>query len=158
MSVELKNRPVLIVEDNPDEAELAVLAMREKGINLPYHIVSDGQEAIDYLLGDNTQYPTELYHMPRIILLDLKLPRKGGIDVLKTLRSYEHTRYIPVIVLTTSSLDDDIKRCYEAGANSYIRKPVDFHSFCYYIELIFRYWTEVNCQPAIKIELQRMNG
>lgn len=147
MRAEPHKRPILIVEDNPDEAELAVLAMREKGIDLPYHIVSDGQAAIDYVLSLGKEEPYKPHSIPFLILLDLKLPRRNGIDVLKTLRSFKETKYIPVVVLTTSSLEEDMKRSYEAGANSYINKPVDFRAFCSQIELIFKYWTEVNRQP-----------
>ena len=141
---------ILIVEDNPDDAELAVIALHQKGINMPYLIARDGEEALDIALKRKPlpdQKPTEL----GLILLDLKLPGKNGIEVLKELRASPNTRYVPVVVLTTSMLEEDMIQSYENGANSFVRKPVDFATFQHYIELICHYWLHTNLRPALSI-------
>jgi two-component system response regulator len=141
---------ILIVEDNPDDAELAVIALHQKGINMPYLIARDGEEALDIALKRKPlpdQKPTEL----GLILLDLKLPGKNGIEVLKELRASPNTRYVPVVVLTTSMLEEDMIQSYENGANSFVRKPVDFATFLHYIELICHYWLRTNLRPASSI-------
>jgi len=138
---------ILIVEDNPDDAELAVIALRQKGISLPYQIARNGEEALDIALK-RKPLPDQKPIEPGLILLDLNLPDKNGIEVLKELRASPHTRYVPVVVLTTSMLEEDMIQSYENGANSFVRKPVDFATFLHYIELICHYWLHTNLRPS----------
>lgn len=157
MTATSPNASILIVEDNPDDAELAVIALRQKGIKLPYLIARDGEEALDIALRRKPlpdSKPDEL----GLILLDLKLPRKNGIEVLKELRAAPHTRYVPVVVLTTSMLEEDMIQCYEHGANSFVRKPVDFTTFLHYIELICHYWLHTNVRPDPAISFTKANS
>jgi len=147
MTATTSHESILIVEDNPDDAELAVIALRQKGISLPYQIARNGEEALDIALK-RKPLPDSRPIEPGLILLDLNLPDKNGIEVLKELRASPHTRYVPVVVLTTSMLEEDMIQSYENGANSFVRKPVDFSTFLHYIELICHYWLRANLRPA----------
>jgi two-component system response regulator len=146
---------ILIVEDNPDDAELAVIALRQGGVKTPYRIARNADEALEFALGRNLSAPesadTNAHTMatipPTLILLDLKLPGKSGLEVLKELRAAPATRYVPIVVLTTSILEEDMIQSYENGANSFIRKPVDFSTFLREIDLVCHYWLETNLQP-----------
>lgn len=163
---------ILIVEDNPDDAELAVIALKQKGIKASYRIAKDGDEALRYALGEpsgkmqepqvysggQTAQGQSLPLPPSLILLDLKLPGRGGIEVLKSLRAAPRTRYVPVVVLTTSVLEEDMIRSYESGANSFIRKPVDFSTFLNEIELICNYWLDTNLKPKPSLPQGSANG
>lgn len=149
------HQTILIVDDNPDDAELAVIALKQKGIKTPYRIARNADEALEIALGRgrsvsecHTAAPAAVQALiPALVLLDLKLPGKSGLEVLKELRAAPHTRYVPVVVLTTSVLEEDMIQSYEHGANSFIRKPVDFSTFLHEIELICHYWLETNLQP-----------
>jgi two-component system response regulator len=149
------HQTILIVDDNPDDAELAVIALKQKGIKTPYRIARNADEALEIALGRgrsvsecHTADPAAVQALiPALVLLDLKLPGKSGLEVLKELRAAPHTRYVPVVVLTTSVLEEDMIQSYEHGANSFIRKPVDFSTFLHEIELICHYWLETNLQP-----------
>jgi two-component system response regulator len=146
---------ILIVEDNPDDAELALIALKQKGIKTPCRIARNADEALDMVLGGGCSVSDRVIDgsaaaqalAPALVLLDLKLPGKSGLEVLKGLRAAPHTRYVPVVVLTTSVLEEDMIQSYEHGANSFIRKPVDFSTFLHEIELICHYWLETNLQP-----------
>ena len=149
------HQPILIVEDNPDDAELVVIALQQKGIKIPYQIAKNADEALDIALGRRFSVleppignsTSTQASIPALVLLDLKLPGKSGLEVLKELRAAPRTRYVPVVVLTTSVLEEDMIQSYEHGANSFIRKPVDFSTFLHEIELICHYWLETNLQP-----------
>jgi len=149
------HQPILIVDDNPDDAELVVIALQQKGIKIPYQIAKNADEALDIALGRRYSVPephivnptSAQASIPALVLLDLKLPGKSGLEVLKELRAAPRTRYVPVVVLTTSVLEEDMIQSYEHGANSFIRKPVDFSTFLHEIELICHYWLETNLQP-----------
>ncbi len=155
MELHTPHQTILIVDDNPDDAELAVIALKQKGIKTPYRIARNADEALEIALGRersvserHTADPAAAQaSIPALVLLDLKLPGKSGLEVLKELRAAPHTRYVPVVVLTTSVLEEDMIQSYEHGANSFIRKPVDFSTFLHEIELICHYWLETNLQP-----------
>ncbi len=129
-------RIILLVEDNPNDAELALAAFEKIGIAHEIAIARDGQEALDYLFGTNP--------LPGVVLLDLKLPKIDGLDVLKRIRAHERTRRLPVVVLTSSVEESDLVRSYDLGANSFVRKPVDFVQFSETAKLLSQYWFTLN--------------
>ena len=130
---------ILLVEDNPNDAELTQRAFRKSDLDVRLAIVRDGAEALDYLFGGKPR--------PKVVLLDLKLPKIDGIDVLRRIRAGERTRTIPVVVLTSSQEERDIVECYELGANSYVVKPVDFDRFYRTVSDIGAYWLVLNKLP-----------
>ncbi len=130
---------ILLVEDNPNDAELTQRAFRKSDLDVRLTIVRDGAEALDYLFGGKPR--------PKVVLLDLKLPKIDGIDVLRRIRAGERTRTIPVVVLTSSQEERDIVECYELGANSYVVKPVDFDRFYRTVSDIGAYWLVLNKLP-----------
>lgn len=149
MSIERKTVEILLVEDNPHDAELTIRALKKSNINNSINIthLKDGEEAIDYFFSNNDLYvrPTKL---PKIILLDLKLPKIDGIQVLRKLKSDEHTRALPVVVLTSSHEEQDIVESYNLGVNSYVTKPVEFDQFMNSIANLGIYWSAVNQSPG----------
>lgn len=137
------NKTILLVEDNPDDAELAVLALNESAAG-EVVVARDGQEALDYLFGTGHYEGRDTRVMPAFILLDLKLPRMNGLEVLQRLRARDETSLIPVVVLTSSREECDITESYRQGANSYIQKPVDFSKFTKMVNLTSAYWLGLN--------------
>lgn len=135
---------ILLVEDNPNDAELAVRALKKQNLGNNLIHVEDGAEALDFIYGAGKYTGRNTNNVPRVILLDLKLPKVGGIEVLEKVKSDPKTKMIPVVVLTSSAEDPDIKRCYELGANSYIVKPVQFDNFAKTIANLGLYWVVVN--------------
>jgi two-component system response regulator len=137
-----RNRSIiLLVEDNCDDEALTLRALARGGIRAEQvHVARDGKAALDYLLADNTERPA-------VVLLDLKLPKMDGLEILQAMRSEERTRYQPVVVLTSSREEQDIARGYGFGANSYIRKPVDFNKFMEAVQQVGVYWTGLNEPP-----------
>jgi two-component system, response regulator len=135
---------ILLVEDNKHDAELAMLALKEA--KLFNHVIwlKDGKEALDFLFGKGEFKERDINHHPKVILLDLKMPKVDGLEVLKEIRSHEKTRKIPVVVLTSSREDKDIMRSYELGVNSFIVKPVDFDQFTKCVKEIGYYWALIN--------------
>lgn len=133
---------ILLVEDNPDDEELTLRALRHNNIGDDVIVVRDGVEALDFLfsLGPSAR-------LPDVVLLDLNLPRVNGLEVLKAIRADERTRGLPVVVLTSSNEESDIRRSYQSGANSYIRKPVDYRQFVGVVEKIRDYWLGLNLGP-----------
>lgn len=136
--------PILLVEDNPDDEALTIRAFGKNGIQNPIIVARDGQEAIDYLYGQGHHAGRDLSQRPILILLDIKLPKLSGIEVLRRIRSCEPTKLIPVVVLTTSKEEDDLVKSYSLGANSYIRKPVDFMQFMEVVRQVGIYWLMLN--------------
>jgi two-component system, response regulator len=135
---------ILIVEDSAADAEMALRAIRSANLLNPTRIVSDGAEALEYLLGrEGTPAPPR----PKVVLLDLKLPKVSGLEVLETLRRNESTRHLPIVILTSSAETPDVRRAYELGANSYIVKPVEFDKFVEAIGRAGLYWLMVNRPP-----------
>jgi two-component system response regulator len=138
---------ILLVEDNPDDEELTLIAFRKSHIANDVIVTRDGAEALDYLFGTGTYSGRDLNVMPAVVLLDLKLPKVDGLEVLKRLRANELTRRIPVVILTSSKEQEDIIESYNLGANSYIRKPVDFTQFMESAKQLGLYWLVLN-EPA----------
>jgi two-component system response regulator len=137
---------ILLVEDNPDDEALTLRAIRK---HMPYGIVvaRDGAEALDYLFGTGPNAGNGQQAVPLLVLLDLKLPKVNGLEVLRRMREESRTRSIPVIVFTSSTEEQDILDSYRLGANSYIRKPVDYGQFCDNMKQVMSYWLSVNQLP-----------
>lgn len=141
---ELRAVEILLVEDNPRDAELTIRALKRKNLaNNLYH-VEDGVEALDFLFGRGAYSGRDMNEPPKVVLLDLKLPRINGLEVLSALKSDDRTRTIPVVIITSSAEDPDVKKAYELGANSYVIKPVQFDSFIEAMAKIGIYWLMVN--------------
>ena len=138
-----ENKTILLVEDDPDDAELAIMALNESRLANDIKHVWDGKEAIDYLLDESND------PLPQLVLLDLKLPKVGGLEVLKKIRSTLRTSRLPVVILTSSDEDNDITRSYDLGVNSYIKKPVDFDQFVKCVKQLGLYWLVLNMSPPI---------
>ena len=136
---------ILLVEDNPDDEELTMRALRK--IANEVVIVRDGSEALDFLFGTGAYAGRETEHTPAVIMLDLKLPKLSGLDVLQRLRADPRTRLVPVVVLTSSSEDEDMLKSYRFGANSYVRKPVEFAAFANAVTQLGVYWMLLNEAP-----------
>ena len=144
----MEKRRILLVEDNRDDEALAVRAFHKADIPVEITVVRDGQEALDYLFSPEREAMPTGTDLPDLILLDLKLPKIDGIEVLKRLRAAPRGRYLPVVILTSSREQSDLIRCYEAGANSYIRKPLDFTEFSATARHICAYWLGLNERPG----------
>jgi two-component system response regulator len=140
----LKQQVILLVEDNKDDVELTVMAFDHARITNPVVIARDGVEALDYLFGTGSHAGRDTREQPVVVLLDLKLPRVGGLEVLERVRQDERTKYIPVVILTTSTEQDDIIKAGDLHANSYVRKPVDFDAFVDAARQLGLYWTVLN--------------
>ncbi len=138
------NRPILLVEDNPDDEALTLRAFNMNQIGNQVVVARDGVEALDYLFGAGHHADRDLSVLPAVVLLDLKLPRIDGLEVLRRIRADERTNLLPVTVLTTSKEQQDIFEGYSLGANSYIRKPVDFEKFIQAVGQIGLYWLKLN--------------
>ncbi len=135
---------ILLVEDNPDDEALTLRAFKKNNIRNEVIIARDGVEAVDYLFGTGAHAGRDLSVMPQVILLDLKLPKMDGFEVLERIRSSEATQYLPVVILTTSSEDQDRIRGYDLGANSFVRKPVEFDKFIEAVRQLGLYWLILN--------------
>lgn len=138
---------ILLVEDNPYDAELALNALQKRHLANSIHHVEDGAEALDFVFARGKYSGRQIENGPKIILLDLKMPKVNGIEVLKQVKGDERTRKIPIVVLTSSKEDPDISTCYELGVNSYIVKPVDFDNFFKAVEDLGLYWLLLNQPP-----------
>lgn len=145
----MDRRPILLVEDNPDDVSLALRAFRKVGIQNTVAVAKDGEEAIAWLFGEGAPGNLDGHDGPSIVLLDLKLPKVDGLEVLQRIRSDVRTRLHRVVVLTSSREESDLIRSYDLGANSYIRKPVDFDKFLEAIGQIALYWLALNEVPPV---------
>jgi len=143
-------RPVelLLIEDQPSDAELALRALENLELGGRIQLVEDGAEALDFVFGRGDYAHRNSADGPGLILLDLKLPKVSGHEVLRELKSNERTQHIPVIVLSSSKEDRDVEQCYEMGVNSYVVKPVDFGQFTETVQRIGTYWLKTNEGPA----------
>jgi two-component system response regulator len=141
-------RTIMLVEDNPDDELLTLLAFKENSIDHDVVIARDGAEAIDFLFGEGKYQGRDIFALPQVVLLDLKLPKIDGLEVLKKIRSGDHTKLLPVVVLTSSKEETDIVKSYELGANSYIQKPVDYEQFSKAIKQLGLYWLLLNELPG----------
>jgi CheY-like chemotaxis protein len=143
----MPNRTILLVEDNPDDVELTLRALKANNIANSVTVCRDGVEALDYLFGNGEQGREAVSRLPQVVLLDIKLPKVDGLEVLRQLRGNERTRLLPVLILTSSKEEQDITRSYGLGANSYIRKPVDFTQFSEAVRQLGLYWLVLNEPP-----------
>lgn len=139
---------ILLVEDNPDEVELTLRAFKKSNISNTVIVANDGVEALDYLHGTGVYAGRDVKELPVVVMLDLNLPKINGMEVLRSIRQNELTRLIPVVILTSSAEQKDVVEGYELGANSYIRKPVDFEQFLEAVKLLGLYWTLWNETPS----------
>jgi two-component system response regulator len=138
---------ILVVEDNPDDEELTLRSLKQINIANDVTVARDGVEALDFLYGTGKFAGRDVSQTPAVVMLDLKLPKLSGIDVLKRMREDERTRYVPVVILTSSSEDEDMVKSYESGANSYVRKPVVFSEFATAVGQLGLYWLLLNQVP-----------
>lgn len=141
------DRPILLVEDNPDDEALTLRAFSKNKIANPVIVARDGVEALDFLFSTGSHAGRSPNDTPAVVLLDLKLPRIDGLEVLRRIRADHRTQLLPVVILTTSKEQQDIHEAYSLGANSYIRKPVDFEKFIYAVGQMGLYWLALN-EPA----------
>ena len=142
-----KAHQILLVEDNADDELLTIEALKNNHLANDIIVARDGQQALDYLFAEGDHSVRDISQQPQIILLDLNLPKISGLDVLRRIRQHEHTRYIPTIILTSSSMEMDMIESYDLGANSYLCKPIDFDSFSEVIKQIGLYWLILNRIP-----------
>lgn len=143
------HKTILLVEDNPDDEALTLRAVR-KHMPHPIAVARDGAEALDYLFGTGLHACRDTSIPPLLVLLDLKLPKVNGLEVLRRMREDSRTRSIPVVVFTSSTEEQDILDSYRLGANSYIRKPVDYGQFCEDMKQVMNYWLCVNQLPPLR--------
>lgn len=135
---------ILIIEDNPHDAELTIRSLKKQNLSNKLFHLTDGAEALDYIYGTGKYAGRNTEMKPRVIFLDLKMPKLNGLEVLQRIKSDPELRSIPVVILTSSAEDPDIKRCYELGANSYIVKPVEFENFAKTVSNLGLYWMVIN--------------
>lgn len=139
---------ILLVEDNQDDAELAIRQLKKHNMTNNLVHVSDGEEALEFIFGTGKYSGRDINNPPKLILLDIQMPKVNGMEVLETIKSDLRTKIIPVVMLTSSKEDPDIKKCYALGANSYIVKPVNFEGFAEAIKNLGFYWLLLNQAPA----------
>jgi two-component system response regulator len=138
---------ILLIEDNPQDAELTIRALRRHNITNKLIVLEDGAEALDFIFCRGKYTQREITNHPKIVLLDLKLPKVNGLEVLRAIKADGRTRMIPVVMITSSRQDPDMKTAYESGANSYVVKPLDFNSFVESMSQLGLYWLLVNKSP-----------
>jgi CheY-like chemotaxis protein len=143
------HKVILLVEDNPDDEALAIRALKRHHIGNEIVVAHDGVEALDYLFGTGIYADRDITNKPSVVLLDLKLPRIDGLEVLRRVREDPRTKFLPVVVLTTSSEENDLLNSYSLGCNSYICKPVDFVQFSEAIRQLGMYWLLMNEPPPV---------
>jgi two-component system, response regulator len=145
--MEHKECEILIIEDNPNDAELMIRSLKKNHLANKLIVIEDGETALDFIFCRGDYAKRDLNSPPKVIFLDLKLPKVSGLEILKKVKSNEQTKNIPVIIVTSSSEDPDIKAAYELGANSYVVKPVNFDSFSKTMTQLGMYWLLVNEKP-----------
>ena len=140
----MEKKTILLVEDDPEDGILTLRALRKNNIGSRIFVARDGAEALDFLFCTNTYADRDPHEMPQLILLDIKLPKIDGLEVLRRLRANECTRQLPIVMFTSSKEDQDLIKSYKSGANSYIHKPIDFTEFVDAIRQLGTYWLELN--------------
>lgn len=148
----MHERRILLVEDNPDDVELTLRALKKNKIISKIMVARDGVEALDYLFATGSHAGRDVKKVPTVVLLDLKLPRVDGMEVLRRIRSDDHTKLLPVVILTSSKEEQDLINGYRLGASSYIQKPVDFERFSEAVRQIGLYWLLLNEAPPAEKE------
>jgi CheY-like chemotaxis protein len=143
----MKTKVILLVEDNPSDVGLTQRALAKSRVANELVVSEDGQEALDYLFGSGKYAGRDVSEIPALVLLDLKLPRVDGLEVLRQIRADQRTHRLPVVIMTTSKEEQDVAQGYDLGANSYIRKPVDFKQFVESVEHLGLYWLVLNEPP-----------
>jgi two-component system, response regulator len=143
----MENKLILLVEDNPDDEALTLRAFRKNNVRNRIAVVRDGVEALDFLFCKGAYADRDPHDQPQVILLDLKLPKLDGMEVLERIRREENTRLLPVVILTSSKEEQDVIKGYSLGANSYVRKPVDFNQFVEAVRQLGLYWMVLNETP-----------
>jgi two-component system response regulator len=147
----MSENSILLVEDNPDDEELTLRALKKNNITNKVVVAHDGAEALDYLFGSGTYSGRDTSVLPQVVLLDLKLPKIDGLEVLRSLRADQRTRLLPVVILTSSNEEQDRLKGYGLGANSYVRKPVDFVQFSEAVRQLGLYWLLLNERPPLAL-------
>jgi two-component system, response regulator len=145
----MTTKPILLVEDTPDDAELTTMALKQSGLVNDVIVVEDGLEALDYLFGQGRYAGRDLTSTPALVLLDIKMPRLDGIEVLQRLRADPRTHLLPIVMLTTSTEEVDLVRSYESGANAYVHKPVSLVQFHEAVRQLGLFWIVTNELPQI---------
>jgi len=143
----MSGKIILLVEDNPDDVELTLRALKKNNIANEVVVAGDGAEALEYLMAIGKYAKRAIADLPEVVLLDLKLPKVGGLEVLRAMRADPQTQMLPVVILTSSTEERDIITSYQLGANSYIRKPIDFDQFVDAIRQLGLYWLVLNQSP-----------
>jgi two-component system, response regulator len=146
----MESKTILLVEDNADDEALTFRALMKNNIGNQLIVARDGAEALDYLFATGPHSGRDVNLGPQVVLLDLNLPKVSGLEVLRQLRANERTKYLPVVILTSSNEEQDRFRGYENGANSYVRKPVDFNQFMEAVRQLGLYWLILNEQPPAR--------
>jgi two-component system response regulator len=145
----MSRKVILLIEDNPDDEELALLAFKKSNVANEVVIARDGEEALDYLFGTGAHAGRDTRVLPQVALLDLKLPKIDGLEVLQRVRADPRTRRLPIVILTSSKEEQDLIESYDLGANSYVRKPVDFAQFVESVRQLQLYWLVLNEAPPL---------
>jgi len=145
----MSDKTILLVEDNPDDVTLTLRALKKNNLLNEVVVARDGVEALDFLFSEGSYASRNPEHLPELILLDLKLPKVDGLEVLKRIRASQLTKLLPVVILTSSNEQSDIISGYELGVNSYIRKPVDFEQFIEAVRQLGLYWLVLNQTPQL---------
>jgi two-component system response regulator len=146
----MNDRTILLVEDNPNDEALTLRALKKSNIQERVVVARDGAEALDYLFATGTYQDRSPGDLPRVVLLDLKLPKIDGLEVLRRVRANARTKLLPIVILTSSTEERDMVAGYGSGANSYIRKPVDFTQFAETVRDLGRYWLQINEAPPLR--------
>jgi two-component system, response regulator len=149
ITVDTKDKIILLVEDNPDDEALTLRALRKNNVKNEVVVARDGQEALDYLFATGAYSGRDIKIQPQVVLLDLKLPKLDGLAVLERIRANPHTKLLPIVILTTSNEESDLMASYARGANSFIRKPVSFEEFMEAIRQLGLYWLVLNLPPPV---------
>jgi two-component system response regulator len=143
----MNNKVILLVEDNPADQKLTVRALRKHNVVNEVVVAKDGVEALEYLFGTGEYAGRDVRELPQIVLLDIKMPKMDGLEVLRRIRADERTSLLPVVILTSSKEEQDLINGYKLGCNSYIRKPVDFEQFAHAVQQLKLYWLVLNEVP-----------